>query len=92
MSGLSWSKQFDTLMVFLNDFFEKVNFKKNSDDIKACKISQHAKKPILHSQGHDDEIHQKMNLIKCLIRLMKNTRYCCIRAIIHKKISMGITP
>ena len=34
---------FDTLMVFLKDFFEKVNLKKNPQMTKkACKITQHA--------------------------------------------------
>ena len=28
---------FDTLIVFLKEFFEKVNFEKKSDDKKACK-------------------------------------------------------
>ena len=38
------TKLLDTLMVFLKDFFEKVDFKeKSADDKKACKITQHAK-------------------------------------------------
>ena len=43
-SAWSGSKLFDTLMVFLKDVFEKVNFnKKSTEDKKACKITQHAK-------------------------------------------------
>ena len=35
---------FDTLMVFLKGFCEKVNFKtKSTDDKESCKITQHAK-------------------------------------------------
>ena len=46
MLGLIWSKVFDTLIVFLIDFFEKVNYKKKQsidDKKKACKITQQAK-------------------------------------------------
>ena len=35
----SGSKPFDTLMVFLKEFFEKIDFEK-IDDKKACKITQ----------------------------------------------------
>ena len=37
---LSGSKLFDTLIVFLKDIFEKLNFeeKKSADNRKACKI------------------------------------------------------
>ena len=39
----SGSKLFDILIVFLKDFFQKVNFeKKTADDKKAGKITQHA--------------------------------------------------
>ena len=38
------SKPFDSLIVFLRDFFEKVNFeKKSTEETKTCKIAQHAK-------------------------------------------------
>ena len=41
MSGLTWIQLFDTLKVFLKEFFEKVYFEKKSADIKkACKITQ----------------------------------------------------
>ena len=39
----SGSKLFDILMVFLKEFFQKVNFeKKTADDKKAWKITQNA--------------------------------------------------
>ena len=39
-SGLIWIQTlFDTLKIG----FEKVNLKKKADDLKACKITQHAK-------------------------------------------------
>ena len=40
----SRSKLFDTLMAFLKEFFETVDFeKKSADNKKACKITQYAK-------------------------------------------------
>ena len=47
MSGLIWIQTvWQTLMVFLKDFFKNVNLKKQqqkTDNKKACKITQHAK-------------------------------------------------
>ena len=40
----SSSKLFETLMVFLKEFFEKVGFEKNQHTTKTCKIIQHANK------------------------------------------------
>ena len=40
-SGLAGYKQFDTLIMFLKDIYEKVNFEKKSADDKEI-ISQHA--------------------------------------------------
>ena len=34
MSGLIWIHLFDTLMVFLKEFFEKVDFEKNQQTTK----------------------------------------------------------
>ena len=39
----SESKLFYTLMIFLKEFFEKVDFEKSADDKKACKITLQAK-------------------------------------------------
>ena len=36
----SGSKLFDTLMIFLKEFFEKIDFEKSADDKKACGIIQ----------------------------------------------------
>ena len=37
------SKRFDTLLVFLNEFFEKVIFEKNQQTTKAWKIIYYTK-------------------------------------------------
>ena len=43
MSGLIWIQTFDTLMVFMKEFFEKVDFEKSADDKNAWKTTQEAK-------------------------------------------------
>ena len=43
MSALTWIKPFDTLILFLKQVFEKVDFqKKSADDNKAWKLAKHA--------------------------------------------------
>ena len=43
----------NTLIVFLKDFLEKIDFhRKSADDNKSIKITQHAKSLIKLGQGH----------------------------------------
>ena len=45
MLGLIWIKLFDSLTLFLKEFFEKVDFKKKSADAK----KKHAELPSIQS-------------------------------------------
>ena len=78
-----WSKLFDTLMVFLKEFFEKVDFEKLSKRQKTWKISQGAKSQTcmcsyLEGEKSNSWYGPSTTSMFCVCKQLRHRRDCTI--------------